>query len=585
VKPGAERGTGIGLDRVSSGGVEQLLPGTEIAADELQLAGLVRPARLRIERRIGEVPHGDGYHATVGGLPVLVTFLDPKLPADVRTWLFRNVQRAASIEHRSLLAQFGPLAWGDRWLLVQGNPGGQSARQLLLDRAAKGRTIDPETAQTIVGHVCNALVALHAAMVHGFVNADAVWISTSGRVSLGDPGVGQLLARVPRFERARAAGRLANLAPEHLMMPTQLAIGTDVFGLATLLIELLTGRPLREAGAPLEEVGIWGPPDLSLCLERATAPDAFARPPDVLTFKAELADALGASAQVDLRPPGSGTLPAGMVMPSLAGTPAHGVPVVPRPPPLPPPAPIETARGRRPTPAIDSEALRQLELATRRIAESDGRASALELTEDVGIVSSRIAAEAAAEPSASGSLRLGIGADDAALRLVTLDGEVAPEAAASGSGNYLGDVDDSTVDVAIAAAEREELPESRGTVTIDDDDVAEPPRTYRLVRDEQDFGELTVGELRERLQAGRISSGDTLVHPLTGKRLRVGDLADLHREAGPARPVAAPTTPIVQRPMMLQTRSSARGGTLLLVLGAIAIFGGIGVWLWLRAHA
>jgi len=110
--------------------------------------------------------------------------------------------------------------------------------------------------------------------------------------------------RSHRFARLRAAGRLPGIAPEQLH-GGELGPGTDVFGLAALFLELVTGRPLPEAGAPMQSVGLCGPPDLLLCLERATAPDPMARPPDAATFKAELAEALAGGATLDLRAPTS----------------------------------------------------------------------------------------------------------------------------------------------------------------------------------------------------------------------------------------------------------------------------------------
>jgi hypothetical protein len=668
--------------------VETLVPGTEIDADGLQLPGAPPTSRLRIEQRIGDAPHGDNYRGTVGGLPVLVTYLDPALAAqaDVRAWLLRNVARAAAVEHRSLLAQHGALSFEHRCLLVQGNPGGQSARQLLIDRSAKGRSVDVETAQTIIGHVCNALDALHTVMVHGYVNADAVWISTSGRVSLGDPGVGALLSRTRRFDRLRAAGRLGNVAPEQMLSPPQLASGTDVFGVASLLVELLTGRALREAGAPLEENGIFGPPDLLLCLERATAPDVGARPPDVLTFKAELAEALGAGARVDIGPPRptEAPLPAGMVMPNLQGgrapppppparagampprgtmpppppgtMPAHGM--MPPPPPgmtpahgmMPPPPPgmtpthgimqpppgmammmppgysqvgmvvagpdgvptvvpmmvgmpvggampvaADPRQRARSSAAVDPETLRELERATRRIAEASSKEAVLDLTEDVAESSTRLAADPD-DAAASASLRLELSSfDDAAGRLETVDGEIPPEAAihkpsGSGSGSYFGSFGDSTVDTAIANSDRERIRGGRrGTVAIDEDDLEEAPRTYRLIRDGQDSGEHSLAELRQLVIAGRLGAADTLVHPLTKRRLRVLDVAELRQElsaAGRANvgPLPGAMSSVAQRPMMLQPARGGAGGTLLWIVLALVTFGGVGVWLWLRGQ-
>lgn len=284
--------------------MELLDPGTQIDAEGLRVGGTLGGV-LRIEQRLNDAPHGDLYRAHFESHPVLVTFVDPVLAAqaDVRSWLLRNIARAATVEHRNLLAQHGTLIHGRRCFIVQANPDGQTARQLLLDRAARGKAVDRDTAQTIVGHVCNALAALHQVTVHGDVNLDTVWISTSGRVLLADPGVGPLLSRMRRFERLRSSGRLPNVAPEQMLAPPPMSPGTDVFGVATLLLELVTGRALPEAGAPLRSLGLFGPDDLVMCLERATAPDAGARPPDVTTFKAELADALGGGAQLDLRAP------------------------------------------------------------------------------------------------------------------------------------------------------------------------------------------------------------------------------------------------------------------------------------------
>ena len=671
------------------GTVELVEPGTEISAESLRIGGQTGGV-VRIEQRVTDLPHGDLYRGRFGNTGVLVTFIDPVLAAqaDVRAWLLRNVARAAPIEHRNLLTQYGHVVQGRRLYLVQGNPEGQSARALVQERAARGRTIDREAAQTIVGHVCNALAALHRAMVHGYVTLDTVWISASGRVSLAEPGVGALLGRTRRLERMRSEGRLPQLTPEHLLAPPQLAIGSDVFGVASLLIELLTARPLPEAGTPLSSLGLFGPDDLVLCLERATAPDLGARQPDILTFKAELAESLADGAVIDLRAPGdarsgfadprmhaglpspidlshpgvpmpmpagampagamppgampAGAMPAGMmpasmmpagmmpagmmpagVMPAgmmpgaiavphgsgalppgfapmgVVGVPMAGPGGVPTMVPMLVGMPMHAAAAtphaptRAPRPNMDTDAFAELDRATRRIAASAPTDAVLELTEDVSQSSTRLAADGGRAEASASALRLDIrDVEDAARRLETVDGEHAPEMVerdpstppSSESGAFFGSMGDA---VAVPGPESHERAR-RGTIAIDDDDIDEQPRVHGLLRDGRPLGEFTIGQLQAMIRRGEVFATDTLIHPLTQRRVKVVDLHELRSELGrvvgaPPPVVAAPfAEPIAQRPMMTAP-VRAGGGTALWIAIAVAGFAGAGVWLWLRA--
>ncbi len=668
--------------------MELIEPGTEFSAESLrvgnQTGGLVR-----IEQRITDLPHGDLYRARFGAHTVLVTYVDPVMAAqaDVRAWLLRNVARAAALEHRNLLPQHGHVVHGHRLFLVQGNPEGQSARQLVAERAARGRAIDRDAAQTIVGHVCNALTALHQVMVHGYVTLDSVWISTTGRVTLAEPGIGALLTRTRRFERLRTSGRLPQLTPEHLLAPPQLAPGTDVFGVAALLLELLTLRPLPDAGTPLSNLGLFGPADLVLCLERATAPDVGARPPDVLTFKAELSEAMAAG-PIDLRtagpmpghaqpsiadprlhtglpagapppPPGvpamapgaaampvpPGAMPPGAMPPGAMPMPPGAMPPGAMPMAMPMAAPQATAMlpagfapmgvvgvpmqgpggaptmvpvlvgvpmqampmqampmqampmqapaaAPRPRPTASPEAMAELDRATRRIAESAPRDGVLELTEDVSQSATRLASEGAT--ASASALRLDIASvEEAAERLETVDGEHAPEMIErdpsnppTESGSFFGSFG--------GALEHAPGPDSvdrvrRGTIALDDDDVEDQARSYQVVRDGHIGHEHSLAELVTAVRHGDLLATDTLVHPLTQRRLKVIDVPELRVELGRAHgtppPVAAApiAEPIAQRPMMTVTGRSHVAGTLLWVGLAIAAFTGVGVWLWLQS--
>ena len=657
--------------------MEQLDAGTQIDAEGLRVGGTLGGV-LRIDQRLSDAPHGDLYRGHFESSPVLVTFIDPILAAqpDVRSWLLRNIARAATVEHRNLLAQHGTFIQGRRCFAVQAHPDGQTARQLLQDRAARGKAVECDAAQTIIGHVCNALSALHQVTVHGNVTLDTVWISQSGRVLLADPGVGALLSRMRRFERLRSSGRLPNVAPEQMLAPPPMSPGTDVFGVATLLLELVTGRPLPEAGLPMHALGLFGPDDLVMCLERATAPDVGARPPDVQTFKAELAEALRSKDALDIRAPDgsavmpprtsqsladprlhSGLLPftppaaggpplppqmmGGMPMPAgqmpmapqpMPGMPMMGMPAAPMAmmPMMPagavpagfsvvgvpmagpggvptmvpmlvsipqmavapaPPATVSSTARARAVEAQGSEAMRELDRATRRIAASAPTDAVLELTEDVSSSSTRLAAEppeltTMATASAS-SLRLDVRTmEEAADRLEMLDAGI-PEAqrhdptpVPTGDDAFFPSF--ATPD---GASEAGPARVRRGAIALDADDMESAPRGY-IIAGTND--ELSLQALVSMVRRGALRATDGLVHPLTQRRIAVIDVPELRAELAaaaivpPARPI--PTAqPVMQRPMMMQPRSSANS-TMLWVFAAIAVFAAAGVWLWWRQN-
>lgn len=648
--------------------MEQLDAGSQIDAEGLRVGGTLGGI-LHIEQRLGDAPHGDLYRARFESTQVLVTFVDPILAAqpDVRSWLLRNIARAATVEHRNLLTQHGTFIHGRRCFVVQAHPDGQTARQLLQDRAARGKTVDRDAAQTIVGHVCNALSALHQVTVHGNVQLDSVWISASGRVLLADPGVGALLSRMRRFERLRSSGRLPNVAPEQMLAPPPMSPGTDVFGVATLMLELVTGRPLPEAGVPMRALGLYGPDDLVMCLERATAPDVGARPPDVQTFKSELAEALGGKQPLDIRAPdGSAAMPQ-RPSPSLAdprlqsgllplapqaasgpplppqmmgqmpmqpmqmpGMPVMGMPAAPMMPMMPggavpagfsvvgvpmagpggvptmvpvlvgmpqmgvAPAPAATpsasARARA-AEAQGSDAMRELDRATRRIAASAPTDAVLELTEDVSSSATRLAAEPAELTTMAGasasSLRLDVRTmEEAADRLETLDAGI-PEPQRSDP-TPLPAGDDAffpSFATPDGASEAGPARVRRGAVALDADDMESAPRGYIIAgtTDEQPLSALVA-----MVRRGALRATDGLVHPLTQRKLAVIDVPELRSELAAAAiiPVARPVPtaqPIMQRPMMVQPDGSARS-TLLWIAAAIAVFVGAGVFLWWRQN-
>ena len=535
-----------------------LSKGTEVDPGDILAPDAIKGAPIVVEELVGELPHGHRYRARQDNAAVLLTVLDPAMMSDpgASAALARDLQIAASVQHRSLLPIHGAGRTDDGFIVVETDPGGTTVREFAKHRAARGRSLDTESIYTLVAHVCNGLEALHPRIVHAYVTADTVIVAPTGRVFLTSCGIGPWLPLAPGFVRFQRAGRLPNVAPEQLIVPPQLGAGTDVFGAATLFLELVTGLPLQGAGEPIQALGLQGPSELVLCLERATAPNPGARPPDMQTFKAELAEALraGAPELVDplagvahagvhpgLHAPGLGP---GSAMPPHPGAAppnaaAWGGPVRGRPTPFlaapyfeqtPPPAPLPylapNADGpdRHPTP-LEVE-LAELDRATRLMSERAAVADAEEMTASVAAAIDPAAAhvhEPLPPPGTNASsslLRLSLpDVEDAAARLSTIDGEHATEVRAASPGpagaGYFGSMYEAVPNRPEVKAH---VPEMSAAAVADADQRPE----YWLIQRGQRIGPLSLYELGQRAREGTLNRDDLLRHRSTGEESTAG---------------------------------------------------------------
>ncbi len=353
--------------------MDVLAEGAELDAGDLAAPGAAGGSPIRIRAPLTELPHGVCYRARQDGVALLVTVFDPVFSADLGVYagLRRDLEAAGGRIHRGLLPLYG-FGRAGRWMLMlEHDPGGTSFRTFIEHRLARGRPLDAEAAFTLIGHLCNALTALHPEVIHGYVTPDTTYVSESGRVFLSTAALGRWLSRTPGFARHRQAGRLSNIPPEQLLASPKLTPGTDIFALAALFMEMVTGRALAEAGQPIHTLGLVGPPDLLMCLERATAPSPSARPPDVATFKDELAEALR-EGPLQRHGPASAPIPP----PPRAMLPSAGPPPAP-PRSIPPPPPAPPRRAPPPPPASASSSmlglsLEDMDLAAQRLETLDG---------------------------------------------------------------------------------------------------------------------------------------------------------------------------------------------------------------------
>ncbi len=256
---------------------------------------------------LGEVPHGSRFRARQGKRLLLITVITPEvvMQRELRDLFAHRVVQASELVHPNLLPTYGlvrlPLiAVGgpteeefDTFFLVRPDPGCPTLRQWLHEVWTAGHVLDPLNAVAIAVQLCEALSVMHERGPHGYVTADNVFMYPTGgmpQVLLSGAGEGVLLPFAPNFQRFVDAGLLPIASRELYEPPHQPRIETDVLGVAALVVEILTGRPLQ-AGAAMEHFGL--PARLARVLAVATAADPDDRPKDILMFSRRLQAAVG----------------------------------------------------------------------------------------------------------------------------------------------------------------------------------------------------------------------------------------------------------------------------------------------------
>jgi len=119
--------------------------------------------------------------------------------------------------------------------------------------------------------VANALDSVHSALIHGGVNPAAIRVTGAGRVKLTDLGLSRALPALARRggPRLQLAWRLSRAELSAGEEPSPAA---DVYSLAAILYEMLTGHAPASPLWPPSQVNSAVPPAVDAVVARAWLP-------------------------------------------------------------------------------------------------------------------------------------------------------------------------------------------------------------------------------------------------------------------------------------------------------------------------
>ncbi len=243
-----------------------------------------------------------------------------------RTMFEREAALHGAVSHPNVVRVFGSGSVGDEpWLAMEFVDGCDLFR-LLRRLSSGGRTLGPSVSVHITRELLLGLSSAHTArdpsgtpmaIIHRDVTPSNIYLSTDGRVKLGDFGIARSATRATLATEGGAMlkGKFAYLAPEQVASEP-FDQRADLFSTAAVLVEMMLGRPLFAGSGqlavllairdcridPLREARAVLPPGLFEVLERALARDPAARFPTAMDLSQALEpfDANPAAARAEL---------------------------------------------------------------------------------------------------------------------------------------------------------------------------------------------------------------------------------------------------------------------------------------------
>jgi eukaryotic-like serine/threonine-protein kinase len=245
------------------------------------------------------------------GRQVAVKRLHADSPVDVAQRFDREARLGASLNHPNLVSVFDTATDDEGVLIVMEYVDGET-----LSKKLRRGPLRPEEVRKIVLDLGDALDHAHAqGVIHRDVKPGNVLIREDGMTKLADLGIATASDGTRITRSGIVLGTAAYMAPEQLD-GREIGPPADIYALAAIAFEALSGRRPREGRTPMEiahRMANDGPPDLSEAwprapkaavqvLKRGMALDPEDRPASAGELARELAEALDQAQVPPTRP-------------------------------------------------------------------------------------------------------------------------------------------------------------------------------------------------------------------------------------------------------------------------------------------
>jgi len=232
------------------------------------------------------------------GRDVAIKRLHTDAPKASLTRFQREAKLGAALNHPNLVSVYDTLVTDDQEaLIVMEYVPGES----LADIAARG-AVPPERALPILRSLGEALDHVHAQdVVHRDVKPANVLVRDDGFVKLADLGIAKAVGATQLTSEGSVIGTLPYMSPERMRGPGAGGPESDIYALAAVAYEMLSGEPPRETAsteAMTEEEeahfvdALAAPPGAAAVLQRGLDPNPSKRPVTATRLVEELDSAL-----------------------------------------------------------------------------------------------------------------------------------------------------------------------------------------------------------------------------------------------------------------------------------------------------
>jgi serine/threonine protein kinase len=167
--------------------------------------------------------------------------------------LLDEASLAARIHHPNVVATLDLVNAENELLVVMEYVRGESLSRLVHAESARGRRAPLPIVSAVVVGALHGLQAAHEAMsdhgaplgiVHRDVSPQNILVGADGVARLIDFGVAKAVGRIQTTDEGVIKGKVAYMAPEQLGLSGQATHRSDVYSMAVVLWEVLTGKRL-----------------------------------------------------------------------------------------------------------------------------------------------------------------------------------------------------------------------------------------------------------------------------------------------------------------------------------------------------